>query len=147
MTRLWLALVAPALLSGHALTVEVQPAAPAVVLRASYDNAEPAGRADVSVFRPGDSASPYQTGSTDAAGTFAFVPSQSGTWLAVIDDGFGHRSETTVEWTGGKASLESRSGPAPWQNALTGVALLIGLTGIWLWRQSRDFAARNRQRP
>jgi hypothetical protein len=147
MKRIWLALAAPALLSAHALTVDVEPAAPVVILRASYDHAEPAGRADVSVFRPEDSESPYQTGSTDAAGAFAFVPSEPGTWLAVVDDGFGHHTETKVEWSGGADPGAVGKSPAHWQNALSGVALLIGLTGIFLWRQSRGMSPQNRRQP
>jgi nickel transport protein len=144
MKLLWVTLAAPALLSAHALTVDVEPANPAVVLHASYDHAEPAGRADVSIFRPGDTESPYQTGSTDAAGMFAFVPSKPGTWLTIVDDGFGHHTETKVEWSEAEAPAAPPSRPTNWQNALTGISLLIGLTGIFLWRQSREPASRTR---
>lgn len=141
MTRLLLALALPAMLAAHDLVIQVDPGPSAVILRASYGGRDPAGRADVEIFKPGDSQSPYQTGSTDAAGAFAFVPSQPGRWLAVVDDGYGHRAEKPVEWGGSAAA------PAPelhagqtWRSALAGVSLFIGLTGIWLWRQSRSAA-------
>jgi nickel transport protein len=144
MRALLLTLAAPALLCAHALTVAVEQTASAVVLRAGYDNAEPAGRADVAIFRPGNSESPYQTGSTDAAGAFAFVPSEPGVWQAVIDDGFGHRTETAVRWSESPVSEATPPTTGTWQSALTGVSLLLGLTGIWLWRTSLHSSSRGR---
>jgi nickel transport protein len=139
MRRCLLVLALPALAAAHDLVVHLEQAGPAVVLRASYDGADPAGRADVEVFQPGEARNLYQSGSTDAAGAFAFVPTQPGDWLAVVDDGYGHRTETHVEWRGGEVSPAPAAAPsrADWRSALTGVSLLIGLTGIWLWRQSR----------
>ncbi|MEZ5366004.1 MAG: hypothetical protein R2748_27645 [Bryobacterales bacterium] len=136
MMRTWLLLLAPALASAHGLVVNVEPAPPAVVLRAAYDNGEPAGRADVTIFPPGQPDNAYQMGSTDAQGVFAFVPSEPGAWTAVIDDGFGHRVETLVEWTSDGAAPQ-QAHVRSWRDALTGVSLLIGLTGIWLWRKSQ----------
>lgn len=143
MRRFLVALAAPALLSAHDMVVRVEPGPATVILRATYDGADPAGRADVQIFKPGDAHSPYQTGSTDAAGAFAFVPSQPGVWTAVVDDGYGHRAETQVEWTvdAAQARLPADAHHSNWRNALTGVSLLIGLTGIWLWRQSRKGTA------
>ena len=139
MRRALLALLLPGALAAHEMVVRVEPGPVAVVLRASYGGDDPAGRADVEIFRPGDEASPFQTGSTDAAGAFAFVPSQPGRWLAVVDDGYGHRTETAVEWTGsGAVDVAQPSDGGNWRDALTGVSLLVGLTGIWLWRQSRN---------
>ena len=138
MTRLLLALAMPVLLVGHDLVVRVEPGPAAVVLRATYDGADPAGWADVEIFQPGDPDSPYQTGATDSAGAFAFVPSAPGQWLAVIDDGYGHRTEKRVDWTEADAPKPPEPAkPGVWRDALTGIALLIGMTGIWLWRQSR----------
>lgn len=138
MKSLCLVLMTPALLAAHGLVVEVQTAPPAVVLRARYDNAEPAGRADVTVYRPESPSNPYQSGSTDAQGAFAFVPSAPGEWRAVVDDGFGHRSEVSVEWSGTETPSAAAAQVSTWKDALTGVSLLLGLTGVWLWRQSRQ---------
>jgi nickel transport protein len=124
----------------HGLVVDVETAPPTVILRATYDHAEAAGRADVSVFRPGSESNLYQSGTTDAEGAFAFVPSTPGNWRAVVDDGFGHRTEVSIDWAGAQAhaSVASAGASTTWRNALTGVSLLIGLTGVWLWRQSRQ---------
>ncbi len=143
MRRALVILVAPVLLSGHDLVVLVEPGESAVVLRASYDGLESAGWADVEIFAPGEASDPYQTGATDSSGAFAFVPSASGEWMAVVDDGYGHRTETRIRWeeSAPPPVQEPQAKPFLWRNALTGVSLLIGLTGIWLWRQSRSGAA------
>jgi nickel transport protein len=139
MRRFFIILTLPAVLAAHEMVVRVEPGPSAVVLRAAYGWDEPAGRADVEIFKPGDADSPYQTGSTDASGAFAFVPSEPGKWMVVVDDGYGHRAETSVEWASGPVSSPApQGGGENWKNALTGVSLLIGLTGIWLWLQSRN---------
>lgn len=68
----------------------------AVAIEFLYTGPSPMLFAAVQVFAPGQD-QPYQTGRTDRAGRFAFVPSEPGTWRVEVDDGDGHRHRLMVD--------------------------------------------------
>lgn len=122
----------------HDLALRVEQAQPAVIVYATYGGSEPVTDADVSVFSPDNQQSPFQTGLTDVKGVFAFVPSESGEWLVVFDDGYGHRAERkiAVDFQGdGAASTGSERSTL--DKAVLGVSMIFGLTGVFLWLQTR----------
>ena len=128
-----LAVIAPA--GAHDLTVDVELSRPAVILRASYDGADPASNADVEVRWDGGV---FQHASTDANGVFSFVPDQPGGWGVAVDDGFGHREERTLEidWEGAPTATNPARAPM-WMKLLTGLSLIVGLTGVSYGLKSR----------
>jgi nickel transport protein len=91
--------------SAHSIAIEFLYTGPSPMLFAS-----------VQVFAPGQD-QPYQTGRTDRAGRFAFVPSEPGTWRIEVDDNDGHRHKMTVDVPEDKATTprpvrkRSSSGP------------------------------------
>ncbi len=123
----------------HDLDLSVEYAQPAVVVHALYGGAEPVTDADVSIFSPENPDSPYQTGITDIAGLFAFVPSGAGQWRVVIDDGFGHRAEQeiAVDWSAASSDAAPSGARSTADKAVLGVSIIFGLTGLLLWSQSR----------
>ena len=132
-----LALWGAGALFGHDLGLGTRVAGETVLVTAVYGGSEPALFCQVSIFSPGRAESEFQTGRTDARGRFAFQPDARGTWRVVVDDEVGHRAMATVEWTGAGGGEPAAAQPG-WQKALTGAALLLGLTGIWLWWRVRD---------
>lgn len=53
---------------------------PAVEITAVYGEGQPMAEAQVTIYSPDNLEEPWQTGVTDAAGQFAFVPDRDGTW-------------------------------------------------------------------
>ncbi len=133
-----LGLLIAAGLAAHDLAVLPRVAGEAIVVAAHYGGTEPAAFCLVSVFSPAKADAEFQTGRTDARGRFAFLPDVPGQWRIVVDDEMGHRQEATLEWSAAVPPTAASSSQPPWQKALTGGALLLGLTGIWLWWSVRD---------
>jgi nickel transport protein len=86
---LGLVVVSAGELSAHGITVVLERRGDLVVAAARYDGGIPVSGAEVVIRGPDDS--PYQTGQTDGAGLFAFVPAEPGEWQVMVDDGMGHR--------------------------------------------------------
>lgn len=126
----------------HGLNVEWRPAGESLVVAASYDDGSPAANADAEVSGPGGGL--HTTGSTDAAGLFAFVPAGAGSWTVVVDDGFGHRQELVITHEPGAAAATpgAMSPGTSWRELGTGLAIIFGVTGFWLWRRKAEEAAR-----
>lgn len=138
MKRLPLFLVAIALSWAHDLQLSTGASVEAVVVVANYGGTAAASFAQFSVYSPAKPQTEFQTGRLDALGRFAFLPNAPGRWRIVVDDEMGHRQETTVDWAATvEAPLTVTPQPA-WQKALTGVSLLLGLTGCWLWWRVRQ---------
>jgi hypothetical protein len=80
----------------HGITVRLAAEGRVVVAVTSYDGGIPVAGAQVMVFAPGGD-TPYQLGSTDPAGLFAFLPGGPGEWRVAVDDGMGHRREAGID--------------------------------------------------
>ncbi|MCU0363367.1 MAG: hypothetical protein MUE32_08420 [Bacteroidales bacterium] len=82
----------------HAHGIHVKPvfASPSVIVYSGYSDTQPAAGALVRVFSPADQAKPFQTGTTDIYGKFAFVPYAAGEWIFSVDDQMGHAEKASV---------------------------------------------------
>jgi hypothetical protein len=78
----------------HGMTLVLERRGDVVVAAVRYDGGRPVAGAAVVIRAPGDAE--YQAGRTDAAGLFAFVPSQAGEWHVLVDDGLGHRRTARI---------------------------------------------------
>lgn len=69
----------------------------AVEVRASFDTGEPMANAQVTVYAPDDPSQPWQTGTTDEAGRYVFVPESdlSGDWTVRVRQA-GHGDIVTI---------------------------------------------------
>jgi nickel transport protein len=79
-TGLWgaLSLIATAAFAhGSQIVFEERPA---VEITAMYGEGQPMVEAQVTVYSPDNLEEPWQTGMTDTAGQFAFVPDRDGAW-------------------------------------------------------------------
>jgi nickel transport protein len=130
-------------LAAVAHDLEIRPilAPPAVIVAAAYAGTEPVPFAKVQIFSPADAAHEFQAGNTDKTGKFSFVPDRGGAWRVVIDDEIGHRQETSVQipesFAGsatGAAKSTASGGASRIERAITGIAILLGLTGLWYGR-------------
>lgn len=83
----------------HAHGVELdQEQTDAVAIEATYDTGEPMVDAQVSVYSPDDSETPWENGHIDEEGNFLFVPTEEGTWeVEVRQAGHGDVIEVSVE--------------------------------------------------
>ena len=99
------------------------------VVTATYSDGTPMAFCDAAVFAPDDAEQPYQTGSTDRNGCFAFRPDTNGTWKVTIDDGMGHRAAAEVVLNTGSVTV---SGPprAVLAGPVIGVCLILGIFGV-----------------
>lgn len=100
---------------------------PAEALRFYYSDGAPMAFAEITVFAPDEAE--YQNARTDAKGRFAFLPDTPGAWRVVINDGMGHRSETT--FTAGTVSspVSQVSSPVGGVPSPSTIALGLSLLG------------------
>lgn len=130
-------------LSAHDLEIDVRESAFAVTTRASYGGHDAAAFARIEIYSPSDEETPYQTGQTDRNGYFSFVPEESGNWVVWIDDGTGHRQETTVsvDPTQDAPAMQSTGSPPQWQPLVTGLSLILGIAGLLYGLKNRTSRA------
>lgn len=124
---------------GHELEVKTQLAPPAVIVHATYAGTEPVPFAKIQIFSPADPNKEFQAANTDKRGYFSFVPEGSGSWRVVIDDELGHRKEIAISVPDPFRSStgESSNGGSRVERALLGIALILGVTGVWYGYKSR----------
>jgi nickel transport protein len=125
----------------HDIEARVEFASPAVIVRTTYGGTDPAAFVEVLVYSPANPGTEFQNGRTDARGAFSFVPDRGGDWLFVADDELGHRIELKVPVE--QSLLEGRTqagsaGMGTTQKALTGVAFILGATGLLFWWRTRQ---------
>jgi tetrahydromethanopterin S-methyltransferase subunit G len=82
----------------HRILFETVERPPAATIKAYFSRTSPLADAAVTVLAPG-SDQPWQTGRTDKAGHFTFLPDQAGDWVIRVDDERGHVGSTTVHIT------------------------------------------------
>ena len=86
----------------------------------------------VSLFSPADPVEPYQTGTTDPSGRFAFVPDSNGVWVVIVDDAMGHAVNARLMIDAGRlvpgtGDVRLGRGTA----LLVGLSLVFGLFGVY----------------
>lgn len=147
----------------HAIRFDVDKHPPAVKVQAYFSATSPLVDAMVQVYAPGGE-TPYQSGRTDRAGYFAFIPDESGEWTLEVDDERGHRNRTVINVTGGffegepmKEEVEgvpvAMETPPQTTNEIPlvyriifGLALIFGLTGIFYGMRARQSQKTSRTR-
>ena len=114
-----------------------------LLVEAEYSDGEPMAYANISISRMGED-TPFQQGNLDRRGRFLFLPDHNGTWTVEITDGMGHRLALSKEISelDRLASVRSREGKEKAPLPLTakagmGLAIILGLSGIWAWWASR----------
>ncbi len=141
----------------HAINFETGIHAPAVTVKAFFTRTAPLAGASVVVYAPGQD-QPYQDGRTDREGYFAFVPGTTGNWTITVDDERGHRGRVVVSIDPGffdeggpvhsgeeetEVSDPAEVGPSTGNvpvgySAITGLAVIFGITGIFYGYKSRQ---------
>ncbi len=139
-------------INAHRINFETSTEPPVITVKAFFSRTAPLVGAMVDVYAPGDD-QPYQTGRTDKAGFFAFIPDRTGEWTMRVDDERGHVDRVTVEVAGtffsGDNLVPEETHPEEIQErmvaiektgtgndfqvfyrVITGLALIFGLTGI-----------------
>ncbi|BDC48440.1 hypothetical protein F183_A07560 [Bryobacterales bacterium F-183] len=116
---------------------------PAVIVSAAYAGSEPVPFAKVQIFSPADPQHEFQAGNTDKLGKFSFVPDRGGAWRVIVDDEIGHRQEATVQVpeafaTATQQQTAAATGASRIERAITGIAILLGLTGLWYGRARKS---------
>jgi nickel transport protein len=133
----------------HGINFETTKHPPAVTVKAFFSRTSPVANAQVTIFSPGDDQA-YQSGRTDKAGYFAFIPSLPGDWVLIVDDERGHVDRVIVPvadsfFDAGATDLgiagieqmqalvqkdESEAGIPLFFRIVVGLALIFGLTGV-----------------
>ena len=101
---------------------------PAVGLEFLYSTGEAMSYREARAFSPADEKFAHQTGRTDAAGRFAFIPDAPGPWRVVVRDEEGHQAVAELEVTA--AMLEGGAEAPAGEGVLPGgldLALRAGL--------------------
>jgi len=101
----------------------------ATAVRAIYDDDRPMAFADVSVFGPGNSETPFLKGSTDRHGHFAFVPDQPGQWQVRVDDGMGHVVSIPADVDEHGLCVADSAGESRLTRSLVGIGAILGIFG------------------
>lgn len=107
-------------------------------VRALYDGGDPMTYAAVEVKHADDDL-PFQTGRTDRNGRFMFLPDKAGKWQVQVTDGMGHRLSLSVEvdpdlaLNKRQANRPGEDGPGRYAKALTGVAIIFFIFGLFFW--------------
>ncbi len=103
-----------------------------------YHDGMPMAFCDVTIYSTTAGDSVFATGTTDAAGRFAFVPAAAGEWRIVIDDGMGHAASCEFAAAEGTRSPGGRgNGPGRLYGGITGVSLIFGIFGLYTLIRSR----------
>jgi nickel transport protein len=127
-------------LLAHDIETQIEMSRPAVVVRATYAGKDPVAYARVLIYAESERKTEFQNGRTDARGVFSFVPDRAGEWLFVLDDELGHRREVKIpideKIVASPAGL--RAAPTLGNKILTGVAIILGLTGLLYWYKARQ---------
>jgi hypothetical protein len=110
----------------HGMTLVLEQRGDVVVATVRYAGGTPVVGADIVIRAPGDAA--YQSGRTDAAGLFAFVPAHPGEWQVLVDDGMGHRRTARFAFETAAAPAQGNGGATD-GNAGDGSAAATGSDG------------------
>ena len=150
----------------HSINFETEKHAPLVTVKAFFSRTSPLVNASVMIYAP-DETQPYQTGRTDRAGYFAFMPDAVGNWTFTIDDERGHKDRLVISidqvFFYGNDEIEGETGAYPGagesEKQVTGVvveknipyvyrvifglAVIFGITGIFYGIKARQALQKN----
>ena len=130
----------PSLVGAHGVTGTVDSGG--VVVTARYHTGEALSYAKVRIAAPGTDV-PFQSGRTDRNGRFCFFPDVPGDWTVTVDDEMGHGLEVKVPvdealmLQEGRERGEEAGGLWRYEKAITGIALILGASGIFFWWKAR----------
>ena len=137
--------------NAHGINTETSFHGNVVVVRSSFSPTQPVIDAFVTIYSPADQEDAWQTGTTDKAGNFSFLPDVEGEWIFVVDDQKGHRKRTAVMVRFGKqaehehdaeankvVAESSESGLSKTHRLIIGLALIFGITGIFYGLKARQ---------
>lgn len=133
-----LALAQPAIAHGANITTQTTEA---IEIQATYDSGEPMGQAEVVIYAPNDPGTPWQTGMTNGAGRFSFVPdaSQPGNWeVKVRQAGHGDLVTIPIDNQGTVTAVTTGTAPLPRWVAIASV--VWGCVGTALFFTGRTSA-------
>lgn len=132
----------PAAAAAHGATVSAS-FAPAIAVEARYDTGEPMAGAQVTVFAPGEPATPWLRGVADDAGRFVFLPDgRAGRWTvqarhaghgAIVHLAPAASAHEPVAAATGPRDTRSEVGATPLQSAVMAIAVIWGLVGTALY--------------
>lgn len=151
-------LLLPGVAFAHGLRLSVTLGNDAITGQATYADGAPLANATVELQPQGEratDAAPARS-RTDADGRFAFPsPRKPGEYRVVVDDGLGHRRETSLTlgaaWPQPAAqaptaapavTIEDRYAHAGWPQWLSGLGYLLGVFGLASWWASRRSGGR-----
>lgn len=142
---LYLVLMIAAMSKGmaHGVKVDVNMQSPSVIVKSFFSASQPLADALVTIYSPLDNNNAYQTGRTDRAGYFVFIPDVGGEWTFVVDDQKGHLRRTAVSVTDDFFSPEETEIASPdvvqenepagiplIYKLIFGLSVIFGITGI-----------------
>ena len=133
-----IALAQPAIAHGANITTQTTEA---IEIQATYDSGEPMGQAEVVIYAPSDPSVPWQTGMTNGAGRFSFVPdaSQPGNWeVKVRQAGHGDLVTIPIDNQGTVTAVTTGTAPLPRWVAIASV--VWGCVGTALFFTGRTSA-------
>ena len=146
---LCMALICPPA-SAHRVIVQGQVSE--IQIKAYYGggSADPMVDADVVVYAiKGDGEELYETGKTDDAGMYYFVPKIGVSEYRVVVEATGHRGEETVNLSKGAGLTEAeqaeaeKEGALPITGMIAGLGYLAGLAGIAMiitaWKMKKEY--------
>jgi nickel transport protein len=108
----------------------------AIEVVALFDTGEPMAGAQVLVYAPDDSTTPYLTSTCDDAGRFVFTPDQDGIWDVQVRLS-GHGEWVHIPVGEGMTASDSGGGYGALQIVLMSVCVIWGLIGTALYVRRR----------
>ena len=122
----------------------------ATVVTATYEDGSPMAFCDVTVFAPGSRQEPYQEGTSDRNGCFAFLPDTNGTWRVTVNDGMGHLADAVIKiGSAGRRDVHKAHHADRLGGAMVGIGVIFGCFGIYAmlagrihrWKKGKETGA------
>ena len=108
----------------------------AVALEFFYSTGEKMSYREAKVFSPKDEKFAVQSGRTDEAGRFAFVPDCEGEWRVIVRDEEGHQCEAKIDVTPELEAVSPGQQEEPlYVRALLGVSIIFNIAMIFYRRE------------
>lgn len=139
---LLLLIIVPEKAFAHGANIEYRKSS-AITIQAKYDDGQPMGNAQVTVYAPKDPATPWLKGTTDDQGNFSFIPEvtpeNSGNWDVKVRHS-GHGNITSIPLAAEELAtnaplhlLSATGGYSPSQKIVMAAAVGWGFVGTALF--------------